>query len=68
VTAHVVYQSGEWKKAGMDGMTCDRHSSARAQAKVTLPSGGVLYCCGHCSHTLDFGGDYLIEYEMVTVS
>ena len=51
----------------MDGMQCDRHSSARAQAKVTLPSGGVLFVCGHCSQTLDFGGDYLIEYEMVEV-
>jgi hypothetical protein len=51
----------------MDGQTCDRHPSARAQAKVILPSGGILYTCGHCSQTLDFGADFLIEYEMVTV-
>lgn len=51
----------------MDGMTCDRHSSARAQAKIILPSGNVLYTCGHCSQTLNFGSDFLIEYEMVTV-
>ncbi len=67
MTAHVVYSAGEWKKAGMGNQTCDRHSSARAQAKVTLPSGGVLYACGHCSQTLDFGADFLIEYEMTAV-
>lgn len=65
--AHVVYQAGEWNKAEPATQTCDRHGSARAQAKVTLPSGGVLFVCGHCSRTLDFGGDYLIEYETVTV-
>jgi len=67
MTAHVVYRSGEWKKAAMDGQVCDRHSSARAQAKVILPSGGILFVCGHCSNTLDFGPDFLIEYDMVTV-
>jgi hypothetical protein len=46
---------------------CDRHSSARAQAKVTLPSGGVLFVCGHCSQTLNFGDDFLIEYAMTAV-
>jgi len=46
---------------------CDRHPSARAQAKVTLPSGGVLFVCGHCSQTLNFGDDFLIEYAMTTV-
>jgi len=51
----------------MDGQVCDRHSSARAQAKVILPSGGILFVCGHCSNTLDFGPDFLIEYDMVTV-
>ena len=67
MAAYVVYCAGAWKKASMDGETCDRHSSARAQAKVILPSGGVLYVCGHCSNTLNFGDDYLIEYEMATV-
>ena len=51
----------------MDSQKCDRHSSAWAKAKVTLPNGGVLYVCGHCSQALDFGHDYLIEYETVTV-
>jgi hypothetical protein len=51
----------------MDGQTCDRHQSAHAKAKVTLPSGGILYACGHCSQTLNFGGDYLIEYDMAEV-
>ena len=51
----------------MDGQTCDRHPSARAQAKVILPSGGQLYVCGHCSQTLDFGTDFHIEYDVVTV-
>lgn len=51
----------------MDGQVCDRHASARAQAKITLPNGGVLYCCGHCSQTLDFGDEFLIEYAMTTV-
>ena len=50
----------------MDGQTCDRHPSARAQAKVLLP-GGNLYFCGHCANTLDFGADFYIEYDMVTV-
>lgn len=51
----------------MDGQTCDKHSSARAQAKVTLGNGGTLYLCGHCANTLDLGPDFLIEYEMVAV-
>jgi len=67
MTAHVVYRAGEWKKAAMDGQVCDRHSSARAQAKVILPSGGILYTCQHCADTLNFGDDFLIEYDMVTV-
>ena len=49
----------------MDGQRCDKHSSAWAKARVTLPSGGVLYVCGHCSNTLTFGDEYGIEYEMV---
>ena len=67
MAAHVVYSAGVWKKASVDGETCDRHSSARAQAKVILPSGAVLFVCGHCSQTLNFGDDYLIEYEMTAV-
>ena len=51
----------------MDNQTCDRHQSARAKAKVILPSGGVLYTCQHCANTLDFGDDFLIEYEMAAV-
>jgi hypothetical protein len=51
----------------MDGMQCDRHSSARAKARIILPSGGILYTCQHCANTLDFGADFLIEYEMAEV-
>ena len=29
----------------MDNQVCDRHSSARAQARVLLPSLGTLYVC-----------------------
>lgn len=47
--------------------TCDRHSSARAQAKITLPNGGALYACGHCASTLTFGDEFLIEYAEVSV-
>ena len=52
----------------MDGQTCDRHPSARAQAKVILPSGGTLYVCGHCADTLDFGTSFLIEYEALSLT
>ena len=51
----------------MDNQVCDRHSSARAQAKVILPSLGTLYVCGHCARTLNFGADYHIVHETVTV-
>ena len=51
----------------MDGFQCDRHSSARAKARIILPSGGILYTCQHCANTLDFGTDFLIEYEMAEV-
>ena len=47
--------------------TCDRHPTAWAKAKVILPSGLVLYTCQHCANTLNFGADFLIEYEMTTV-
>ena len=65
--AHVVYEAGTWNEAGMDNQVCDRHPSAKAKAKVTLPSGGVLYACGHCANTIEFGPDYTIEYETVSV-
>lgn len=51
----------------MDGQCCDRHPSARAQARVLLPSLGELYSCGHCCKTLDFGAEFHIEYEAVKV-
>lgn len=51
----------------MNNETCDRHPSARAQARIILPSGGVLFACGHCARTLDFGGEFLIEYAEVLV-
>ena len=51
----------------MDGQHCDRHPSARAQARVLLPSLGTLYVCGHCAATLHFGDDFFIEYETVKV-
>jgi len=51
----------------MGGNTCDRHPSARAQARVLLPSLGELFFCGHCMRTLHFGPDFYVEYEAVTV-
>lgn len=47
--------------------SCDRHSSAKAKARVILPSGRMLYVCGHCSQTLDFGNEFIIEYDTATV-
>lgn len=35
--------------------------------QARLPSLGELYLCGHCAHTLNFGDDFFIEYEVVTV-
>lgn len=46
---------------------CDRHPSARAAARVLLPSLAELFFCGHCARTLTFGDDYYIEYETITV-
>ena len=51
----------------MDNQVCDRHPSARAKAKVILPSLGTLYFCQHCADTLPLGDDYYIEYEPVSV-
>jgi len=49
----------------MDDQTCDRHASARAKARVLLPSLNQLYLCGHCVKTLPLGEDFFIEYETV---
>lgn len=53
----------------MDGQCCDRHPSARAQAKVILPSLGTLYWCRHCADAFgkDYRGEYYIEYDVVQV-
>lgn len=51
----------------MDGQRCDKHPSAWAKAKVILPSLGTLYVCQHCAGTLNFGDDFHITYETVTV-
>ena len=51
----------------MDGQHCDRHPSARAKARVLLPSLGELYFCQHCADTLPFGDDFYIAYEEVKV-
>jgi len=47
---------------------CDRHPSARAQARVLLPSLRELYACGHCAKTWELQGDYFVEYETVTIA
>jgi len=52
----------------MDGQHCDRHASAWAKARLLLPSLGTLYLCQHCADTIDFGEDFHIDYETVTVS
>jgi len=54
----------------MDGMTCDKHPSARALARVLFPNLCLLYLCGHCSNTLllDYDGEYHITYETARVS
>ena len=46
---------------------CDRHSSAKAQARVLLPNLGELFFCRHCADTLNFGPDFYIEYATVNV-
>lgn len=51
----------------MDNQVCDRHPSARAQARVLLPSLGTLYACGHCAKTWALEGEYFIQYETVSV-
>ena len=51
----------------MDNEVCDRHPSARAQARVILPNLGTLFFCMHCADTLSFGTDFHIDYIGVTV-
>jgi hypothetical protein len=51
----------------MDGQCCDRHPSARAQARVLFANLCVLYMCGHCATTLKFTGEYHVTYETVRV-
>jgi hypothetical protein len=51
----------------MDNQQCDRHPSARAAARILLPSLNVLYVCMHCANTLPLTGEYHITYETVTV-
>ena len=48
----------------MDGQTCDKHPSARAQARVLFPNLCTLYLCGHCSHELldGYQGEFHITY------
>ena len=53
----------------MDNQTCDRHSSARAKARILLEDLGVLYLCGYCvlAFSKTYEGEYNITYETVTV-
>ena len=53
----------------MDGMTCDKHPSAMAKARVLFPNLCFLYLCQHCSHTLldTYQGEFHVTYEAVTV-
>jgi len=57
----------QWEVHLMDGQRCDRHPEAWARARLTLPSGGVLYLCGHCANTLDYDGEFTIQYDTATV-
>jgi hypothetical protein len=53
----------------MDGQQCDRHSSARAKARLILPSLGTLYFCQHCADAFEknYDGEFCMAYETVTV-
>lgn len=51
----------------MTDQVCDRHPSAKAQARVIFPKLGTLYFCMHCADTLDFGTEFHIDYLGVTV-
>jgi len=54
----------------VDGMTCDRHSSAMAKARVLFPSLNVLYLCQHCTDAFGrtYHGEYHVTYEAMEVS
>ena len=50
--------------------TCDRHPSARAAARVLLPSLGELYFCNHCLNAFEQayeGKEFYIAYAPVEV-
>lgn len=51
--------------------TCDRHSSARAAARIILyPSLGELYFCNHCLHAFEKayeGKEFYIAYAPMEV-
>lgn len=51
----------------MTDQVCDRHPSAKAQARVLLPSLGELYACGHCAKTWELQGEFFIQYESTDV-
>ena len=53
----------------MDGMSCDKHPSAKAKARVLFPNLCLLYLCGHCADNLtrSYHGEFHISYEAVTV-
>jgi len=54
----------------MDGMKCDRHSSAWAKARVLFPNLCTLYLCGHCldAFAKSYDGQYHVTYETVTLN
>ena len=54
----------------MDGMTCDRHPSARAAARILFPNLCLLYLCQHCTDAFGrtYHGEYHVTYEAVEVS
>ena len=53
----------------MDGQQCDKHPSARAKARLLLPSFNALYLCGHCANAFEgsYDGEFTMAYETVTV-
>lgn len=54
----------------MDGQHCDRHPSAKAQARVLLPSLNELYLCSHCLAAFEKnyqGDEFHVTYPKVTV-
>jgi hypothetical protein len=53
----------------MDGQQCDRHPSARAQARILFPSLNLLYFCAHCANKFQdaYDGAFHITYQTVSV-